>query len=236
MSRIEPRKSRFQGLRNSGHLRRRGFTLVELLTVIAIMAIMTGAAVSAVHAIKDAGGVSKAASDITGTLDQARSYAMANNTYAFVGLAERDGLNPELSGKGQVVVMVAGSKNGTRDFGAGGSNLQELSKIQRLENLKLADTVPNSGELARPIVAEEYRLGNEAFAAQESFAARGYQFTKIIQFDPRGTASVPTSTPIIPQWIEIGLVPARGAAPDGSENCAALVLDGVTGSTKIYRP
>jgi prepilin-type N-terminal cleavage/methylation domain-containing protein len=215
---------------------RRGFTLVELLTVIAIMALMTGAAVSAVSAIKDAGSLTRGASDLTGTLDQARSYAMANNTYVFVGLTERDGVNPDLEGQGQVIVTIKGSRNGTRDFGTGGANLQELTKIRRLENLRIADGLPNTGELSRPAVTDSYRVGNEAFAAPESISARGYQFTKIIQFDPRGAASVPSSTPMIPQWIEIGLAPVRGPAAEGGENCAVLVLDGVTGSTKIYRP
>lgn len=222
--------------RHPSHRSRRGFTLVELLTVIAIMALVMGAAVSAVHAIKEAGGVTRAASDITATLDQARSYAMANNTYAFVGFTERDALNAEKEGTGQVLVLVAGSRNGTRDFGTAGSNLQELSKIQRLENLRIADSLPTTGNLARPAVAENYRLGNGAFTTEGSFTARGYQFTKIIQFDPRGTASIPSSMPFIPQWLEIGLVPARGVAAEGTSNCAALVLDGVTGSTRIYRP
>ena len=230
----DSRTPRWRGKRTKQYSQ--GFTLVELLTVMAIMALMTGAAVSAVSAIKDAGGVTKAASDIAGTLDQARSYAMANNTYAFVGLAERDGMDPSKNGNGQVVVMVAGSKDGTRDFGGSGSNLRELTKVRRLDNLRLTDTLPNTGDLARPEVAETYRLGNDSFAADDKFTAAGYEFTKIIQFDPRGTASIPSGSKSIPQWMEIALVPARGAAVEGKGNCAALVLDGVTGSTKIYRP
>ena len=91
----------------------------------------------------------KAAYDISGVIEQARSYAMANNTYVFVGLAEVDASNAESaagqqSGTGRVVLAAAGSKDGTRNFAA--TNLVALSKIRRFDNLHLADAPPNSGK------------------------------------------------------------------------------------------
>ncbi len=215
--------------------KRRAFTLLELLTVMAIIGVMMVAVVPAFSGLSGAGNVTKAAYDISGTLEQARAYAMANNTYVFVGLAERDGLNAANPGSGQVLLAAMGSRDGTRKFDA--ANLVALSKLRRIENMHLEDSLPNSGAMARPAVQDFNRVGNAAFQAAGTFTVSGQEFNKIIQFDPRGTARIQSATVSIPQWMEIALVPARGNAVAANQaNCAALVLDGVTGSAKIYRP
>ena len=212
----------------------RGFTLIELLSVIAVMTVMMVTVLPAFTGIRGAGNVTKVAYDVAGTLEQARSYAMANNTYVFVGFTERDGLNAANPGSGQILVAAMGSKDGTRKFDA--SNLVALSKLRRFENMHLEDSLPNSGAMTRPAVQDFNRVGNDAFQADGAFTVSGQEFKKIIQFDPRGTASVQSGTVSIPHWMEIGLVAAKGGAVVGKSNCAALVLDGVTGSAKIYRP
>lgn len=218
----------------------RAFTLVELLTVISIMAIMMVAVLPAFNGIKGAGDVTRVAFDVAGTLEQARSYAMANNTYVFVGFTERNGADATQTGVGQILMVAMGSKDGTRSFGTGNSNLIPLTKLRRIENMHIEDSLPNSGTMSRPPVDDACRVGNDAFLAQNSFTVPGNPsggtFTKIIQFDPRGTASIQSGTVSIPHWMEIGLVAARGSAVVSKTNCAALVLDGVTGSAKIYRP
>jgi prepilin-type N-terminal cleavage/methylation domain-containing protein len=225
---------------------RRAFSLIELLSVMAIIGMLTAAVLPALNSIKDGGSVTHAAFEIGSVLEQARAYAMANNTYVFVGLAEVNGATAESgaqqAGRGRVVVAAAGSKDGTRSFGANNANLTPLSKLRRFNNLHLADTVPNAENMARPEVADSYRAGSAAFVAEGSFGwplsapSQAYTFTKIIQFDPRGTASIQSGTRHLPQWMEIGLAPARGSTVVDSANCAALLLDGVTGSVKIFRP
>jgi prepilin-type N-terminal cleavage/methylation domain-containing protein len=223
------------------------FSLIELLSVMAIIGMMTAAAIPALNSIKGGGSLTKTAFDISGVLEQARSYAMANNTYVFVGIAEVDATNAEAAsgqqpGTGRVVVFAAGSKDGTRSFGTGNSNLVGLTRLLRFDNAHLDAASPNSGNMSRPTVADGYRVANPAFAAENSFqwplsgGAANYTFTKIIQFDPRGAASLQSSARTVPQWLEIGLAPARGTVALVEANRAALLLDGVTGSVKIYRP
>jgi prepilin-type N-terminal cleavage/methylation domain-containing protein len=222
------------------------FSLIELLSVMAIIGMLTAAVIPAMNSIKQGSGVSTAAYDISSTLEQARAYAMANNTYVFVGLAEVSGSTAESgaqqAGNGRVVVAAAGSKDGTRSFGSANSNLVPLTKLRRFDNVHLANTVPNQNNTSRPVVGDTYRAGNAAFVAEGTFGwpltagSPAYTFSKIIQFDPRGTASVQSSARHLPQWMEIGLVPSRGDTVADNANYAALLLDGVTGSVKIYRP
>ena len=212
--------------------------------MISIMAIMMVAVLPAFNGIKGAGDVTRVAFDVAGTLEQARSYAMANNTYVFVGFTERNGTDATQAGVGQILMVAMGSMDGTRNFvrqdDPSKSNLIPLTKLRRIENMHIEDSLPNSGTMSRPPVDDACRVGNDAFLAQNSFTVPGNSsggtFTKIIQFDPRGTASIQSGTVSIPHWMEIGLVAARGSAVVSKTNCAALVLDGVTGSAKIYRP
>src|SRR5947208_15085081 len=66
----------------------RGFSLIELLVVIAIIVLVTALILPAFTSIKSAGDLTSAAYTIKGVLEQARTYAMANNTYTWVGFFE----------------------------------------------------------------------------------------------------------------------------------------------------
>ena len=248
------------------------FSLIELLVVIAVMAVLAGIMVPAMSSIKGAGNVTKAAYDIKGILDQARAYAMANNTFVFVGIAEVDS-SKDASAKpqvatadptigGRVAVAVVASKDGSRGYDATSaslpnpawsdtsiaSNLVVIGKLQRFENLHLAplfSTIPNSGGTTRPSVSSgNYQIGNAACASVTPFdwpigSAIGsgqYSFQKVVSFDPQGVARIQTSgnADTIVQYMEIGLQQTRGTTV--SSNAAAIQIDGMSGTTRIYRP
>src|SRR5438105_14977663 len=67
-----------------------GFTLIELLVVIGIIVILTALLTPAFTTLKSGSDVTSAAYTIKGVLEQARTYAMANNTYTWVGFYEED--------------------------------------------------------------------------------------------------------------------------------------------------
>ena len=116
-----------------------GFSLIELLVVIAVIAVMTALAIPAFNAVRGAGSLGKAASDISGTLQQARSYAMSQNTYVYVGLQEVDGIQPTASdGTGRVVIAAVASKTGSRPTNVAADSVA-ISKAQSLDGTHMTN-------------------------------------------------------------------------------------------------
>jgi prepilin-type N-terminal cleavage/methylation domain-containing protein len=134
----------------------RGFTLLELLIVVGIIGLLLVLLAPAFTSIKSGSDFSSAVNGIRDVLENARTYAKANHTYVFVGLAEVDAsvdssATPQLAGFGRVAIAVVASKDGTRHFNyttgifpqgpdwtanySNGANLTAVGKLQRFENL-----------------------------------------------------------------------------------------------------
>src|SRR5262249_1352755 len=104
---------------------RAAFTLFELLIVVGIVALLMVLIAPAFTSIKSGSDFSSAVNGIRDVLENARTYAKANRTYVFVGLAEADssvdsGVSPQVTTGatpyGRVAVAVVASKDGTRHF------------------------------------------------------------------------------------------------------------------------
>src|SRR5207248_2044597 len=95
--------------------RKRAFTLLEMLVVMAIIALLMVLVAPAFTSLKSAGDVTGAAYTVKGVLDQARTYAMANNTYTWVGFYEENvsSTTPGTVGVGRLVMSIVASKDGT---------------------------------------------------------------------------------------------------------------------------
>ena len=90
------------------------------MVVIGIIVLLTVLAVPAFTTLKNSGELTKAADTIAGTLAQARSYALAKNTYTWVGFYEEaagaamaTNATPPYPGKGRLILAVVASKDGT---------------------------------------------------------------------------------------------------------------------------
>src|SRR5437660_12814519 len=86
-----------------------GFTLMELMLIIAIMILVAAFIAPAFTTMKSAGDATNTVYNISGVLEQARSYAMANNTYVWIGFKEVDAskdasVSPQTTGIGRVAV------------------------------------------------------------------------------------------------------------------------------------
>ena len=256
---------------------RRAFTLVELLTVVVIMGIVAMIAVPAVRALSGANELTNAANGVAGMLERARAYAMANNLYVYVGIAE---VNADIAASttpqtaataavgGRLAMAAVASRDGTRGYVLlttltspawtsynKGSNLVALGRLEVFENIHLValGTPPTDGPMARPTVASTYVLGSASSKSVTPFSwplgtaldAGQYYFEKVIQFDPQGTARIQYSTnqDNVVHWMEIGLqqthgstIPAAPGAQATTGAIAAVLVDGMTGSVRVYRP
>jgi prepilin-type N-terminal cleavage/methylation domain-containing protein len=130
---------------------RAGFTLLELLVVIGIIALLMVLVAPAFTNLKSAGDVTSAAYTIKGVLDTARTYAKANNTYTWVGFLEENVSNPSSPNSdtpkvGRLIMSIVASKDGTiiYDQNATGTNnfidptrLVQVTKLAKIDNVHL---------------------------------------------------------------------------------------------------
>jgi prepilin-type N-terminal cleavage/methylation domain-containing protein len=150
--------------------RTRGFTLVEMLTVVSIAAILAILSVPALQGLQSAGGFDKSIYALADSLNLARSYAVANNTYVYIGLTEVDrlqnpGATPQVAGSGRVVLSIVATSDGTSDYSSSnssvwtsagngtGANLTQVRQVQTFDGFHIASTVfPTTtiGNMARP--------------------------------------------------------------------------------------
>src|SRR5438067_9315554 len=135
-----------------------GFTLLELLIVIGLIAILLVLVGPAFTTMKSGSDVTSAIYGVKGVLQNARAYAKANHTYVFVCLAEVDSsIDPSVSPQiftgatpyGRVALAVAASKDGTSQYQfattdqgtdwkanyANGAHLVAVGKLQTYEHL-----------------------------------------------------------------------------------------------------
>ncbi len=130
-------------------LKRNAFTLLELMVVIGIIAILMVLVVPAFTTLKSAGDVTSAAYTIKGVLEQARTYAMANNTYTWVGFYEEDvsqpSTNPPTPGVGRLVMSIVAAKDGVQGFDptavASPTNRLDIARLVQVGKLIKIDNV-----------------------------------------------------------------------------------------------
>ncbi len=140
--------------------RKRSFTLIELMVVIAVIVILTVLLVPAFTNLKGSGDITNAAYTITGALEQARNYAMANNTFVWVGFYEEaptttspTNATPPYPGKGRLIVAMVASKDGTTNCQDPASNtstripltasqITQTGKLIKIENIHMTDIGP----------------------------------------------------------------------------------------------
>ena len=160
-------------------------------------------AIPAFNAIRGGTDFTTGIYNIAGTLDLARSYAMANNTYVLVGIGEFSGAGDEsaatqVSGTGRIEMEVIYSKTGTRPYqnlftsaaamnswltsyyGTGASFLP-VAKLVTIPNIHLVDLQYNgTAALNMPATGGMVRpsLGNNGYYYDIS-NANGISFNSI---------------------------------------------------------
>ena len=241
--------------------RRKGFTLLELLIVMGIIAVLMVLIAPAFTTIKGGTDVTSAAYTIKGVIDTARTYAKANNTYTWVGFYEEDvsqsSTNPATAGAGRLVMSIVASKDGTTVYDPNSlaiidaAKLTQVGKLVKIDNVHLwthTDSPPGTGTTfdTRPNVASTYCIGNSSpptsatpfqYPLGNPPPSPQYTFIKALQFSPRGELRVNNNSNSPQRAVEIAFEPTRGAAVPASvpANVSAIQINGFAGDVTIYR-
>jgi prepilin-type N-terminal cleavage/methylation domain-containing protein len=153
-----------------------GYSLVELLAVLGIIAIVSSLVVVSIGGLTGSRNLNKAAYDIQGVLEQARTMAMASDTYTWVGFFEESPGSPGVAGVGQVVICIVSSADGTNVYSslpAGttllpGTRLVQATKLMKIPNVHLASL--SAAAVTRPSVpASTYEVASSSFANGYTF-------------------------------------------------------------------
>jgi len=226
------------GLKHAG---KRAFTLIELLTVIAIVAMLATAAAPALSSLSKGGSMNQSLVELAGLFDQARQYAIAQNTYVWVAMRP----DPAASDGDSLSVVVLASSSGIdpapwSDYGAvPNSQIKTLTKPRTFSQIRLEEAGAFSGTQVRDLpatpsvgTANSPANGTAIFQIKIPGTASPSTFRRIVQFTPDGQARV-AANPI--DVVEFGVHPMRGNVAD-AKNVAVLRINGLTGQTAVYRP
>lgn len=221
----------------------KAFTLVELLAVIGVMVFLMTMVTQMGGRGGDARKLKKSADTLMGALEQGRTYAMANNTYTWVGFFEEKGdvawtaSSVSAPGTGRVVAAVVASKTGLASAltSTTGTDTMSVTKLQICESTHLANAPFNANLSDLNAVTFENIAGSFKYAV--GGVNNKYTFDKVVQFNSLGEATGLNGLPIA--GIIFGVTQARGVMVPGDAASTASAIDiyvnGFTGRARLLR-
>ncbi len=207
------------------HLRshiRRGFTLVEMLVVIAVMSLLMTAAGPVFDSLTNSQSPGAVASTLAGQFERARQYAISKNTFVWMRLgavAEEPNV---------FFIGVYESLDGTSNA----ANARGVWTAPCFMNFKLSNSLDSS--LVRPAVSAANQPADAAWVrftpVGEAWVIPGVATESRIKLVP------PTTTGTLVRWTEFGIQPTRrGQVPDSMKrDVASVQLSGLTGQTLTF--
>jgi prepilin-type N-terminal cleavage/methylation domain-containing protein len=226
----------------------RAFSLVEMLVVISIMAILTAIAAPSLMGPTSSGRMNKNLLKLSGLLEEARQYAIAQNTYVWVAFEP----GTDATGAKTLSVALVASNDGTdpaspsswsgNSYGTVPSAQMGLvSKIVTLNQFSLSDAgtygtaiLPSLPATPTPVSSPANSLASNSsgFFNLQIPGTSGLQtFTEAVEFTPTGEARN-GSNPV--DLVELDCQPQRGTSSD-TNNVAVIRVNGLTGESIIYR-
>ena len=222
-----------------------GFTLIELVMVMAIMLMVLGFAAPSVVGILKGKKIEQALSTVTGVLEQARMDAATQNAYlwtVFLNVAAKD----SKSGVDELWLMTFRGKSGESRIPASPEDVLPVNALQRIEgvNMVAVDKLPDRVKALLPATYKDIASAakSETKLTWRGTAASGVkEFDRILLFTPRGEALWETGSPTVlplsePSFV-VGLARTQnGTVAPNEKDMAFVQVAGVTGRVSVGRP
>lgn len=159
---------------------RRAFSLVELLTVVALIGILATATIPAIGNMAAASRRTKSLSDISTLFEGARQYAVAKNTYVWVAFTDT------ASGQPLYATVIASRTGLAQGYGPDDNWTPQTIDLSSNDKFSPVSRVTNIGD---------FKLtSDESFASTAGFRVRAgsqtYDLTRSVQFSPSGEAKI----------------------------------------------
>jgi prepilin-type N-terminal cleavage/methylation domain-containing protein len=229
---------------SAGRRRHFGFSLAEVMTVMALISLLSVTVGPNIGKLAMGGSFQRALIDTSGAFEKAREYAVASNGYVYVGFTK-----PDTKGEiyGAIFAAKDGSTGGVSDLTSGRSHRVEatgneslalLDRVFKLEGCALADSLPANNALnGNPALedAASSLSSGDRFEC-DAGAAGSLTFERVIQFTPQGEGRVART---LSQTVQAVLVPLKGdPAKQLADSVGASVIRvaALTGRINVYRP
>ena len=212
----------------------RAFTLVEMLAVIAVIAIGVALLAPVVPGIVGSKGMTRAVTEVASILEQCKAEAITRRSYVYVAFVNAT----NSSGKAEMRIGAAISRDGSGSNVTAG-NLRPLTKVFKIENVRVVD-YSGLAQSIKDIAPAEVR---DSFDYVLNFAAPGVSFTISGQTFASGIIIISPKGEILPQQnsrmfrprAAVGLMAMRGQTINANDG-AIVAYQGNSGAINITRP
>ncbi len=205
-----------------------GFTLVELLCVLAIMSIVMATSWSSLAGLMTGSSLTNNAYNLGGLVQQAKTAAMTQNTYVWLGF-----YSYTINGAPAVAVATVTSKSGLATD-LQNNNYQVLVHPLTLKNVVLAQSTDYINKLPGVDNTNNADASQSAYPFQLNLPGQGVvTFSDVIAFSPDGSVNLPQSdgSLLLEQCVGVGL----DASPSKTTQTVAVQIHGLSGQVSIFQ-